>query len=57
LAQYRGQKKELQGYADADGSMSEDRKAILGYAFMINGGAVLWSAKQQELISLLATEK
>ena len=36
--------------------MSEDRKAISGYAFIINGGAVSWSAKQQELISLSTTE-
>jgi hypothetical protein len=36
--------------------MSEDRKAISGYAFMINGGAVSWSAKRQEIISLSTTE-
>ena len=48
--------KELQGYADADGSMNEDRKAISGYAFMINRGAVSWSAKRQEIISLSTTE-
>ena len=53
---YGGQVKELQGYADADGSMNEDRKAISGYAFMINGGAVSWSAKRQEIISLSTTE-
>ena len=48
--------KELQGYADADRSMNEDRKAISGYTFMINGGAVSWSAKRQEIISLSTTE-
>ena len=42
---YGGKPKELLGYADADGSMSEDRKAISGYAFIINGSAVSWSAK------------
>jgi len=47
---YRGQAKELMGYADADGSMGEDQKAISRYAFMINSRAVLWSAKHQELI-------
>jgi hypothetical protein len=30
----------LKGYADADGSMAEDHQAILGYAFLIDGGAV-----------------
>src|ERR1700678_874687 len=49
--------KELVGYADADGSTNEDRKAISGYAFMINGGAVSWSAKHQEIISLSTTER
>jgi Reverse transcriptase (RNA-dependent DNA polymerase)/Integrase core domain/GAG-pre-integrase domain len=53
---YGGAVKELVGYADADGSMSEDRKAVSGYAFLINGGAVSWSAKRQEIISLSTTE-
>jgi hypothetical protein len=48
--------KELEGYADADGSMAEDRKAISGYAFLVNGGAVSWSTKRQEIISLSTTE-
>ena len=44
------------GYVDADGSMNEDREAISGYAFLVNGGAVSWSTKHQELISLSTTE-
>ena len=48
--------KELEGYADVDGSMAEDHKAISGYAFLVNGGAVSWSAKRQEIISLLTME-
>jgi len=46
----------LKGYADADGSMHEDRHAISGYAFMIGGGAVSWSSKRQDIISLSTTE-
>jgi hypothetical protein len=46
----------LTGYADADGSMAHDRHAISGYAFMIHGGAVSWSAKRQNIISLSTTE-
>jgi hypothetical protein len=53
---YGGEGKVLEGYADADGSMMEDRRAISGYAFIINGGAVLWSAKKQEIVSLSTTE-
>jgi hypothetical protein len=53
---YGGEGKVLEGYADADGSMMEDRRAISGYAFIINGGAVSWSAKKQEIVSLSTTE-
>jgi hypothetical protein len=53
---YGGQQKELRGYADADGSMAEDRHAISGYAFLLHGGAVSWAAKRQEIVSLLMTE-
>jgi len=49
-------KDNLVGYADADGSMAEDRHAISGYAFMLHGGAVSWSAKRQEIVSLSTTE-
>ena len=51
-----GQQKELKGYADADGSMAEDRHAISGYAFLFYGGAVSWAAKRQEIVSLSTTE-
>ena len=36
--------------------MAEDHRAISGYAFLVDGGAVLWSSKQQEIISLSTTE-
>ena len=48
--------KDLEGYADADGSMHKDRKAISGYAFMIDGGAMSWCTKKQEIISLSTTK-
>ena len=52
-----GQSKiDLAGYADADGSMAEDRHAVSGYAFIVHGGAVSWSAKRQDIISLSTTE-
>ena len=44
------------GYANADGSMAEDRHTISGYAFLLHGGAVSWAAKQQEIVSLSTTE-
>ncbi|KAG5715707.1 hypothetical protein E4T56_gene198 [Termitomyces sp. T112] len=55
--EYGGEeKKELVGYSDADGSMAEDRHAVNGYAFILNCGAILWSCKRQELVSLSTTE-
>lgn len=55
--QYGGEeKKELIGYSDADGSMAEDQHAVNGYIFILNGGAILWSCKRQELVSLSTTE-
>ena len=53
---YGGEEKVLEGYADADGSMAEDQHAISGYAFLIDGGAVSWSTKRQEIVSLSTTE-
>lgn len=53
---YGEAKRTLVGYTDADGSMSEDRRAISGYAFLIDGGAVSWSSKRQEIVSLSTTE-
>ena len=44
------------GHADADGSMTEDRRAITGFAFLLDGGAVSWSLKKQEIVSLSTTE-
>ena len=37
--------RELVGYANADGSMAEDRHTMSGYAFVVDGGAVSWSIK------------
>jgi hypothetical protein len=50
---YGGGKSEVIGYTDADGNMAENRHAVSGYTFLINGSTVSWSAKQQEIISLL----
>ncbi len=53
---YGGKEKKLEGYVDADGSMAEDRHAITGYAFLLNGGTVSWASKRQEIVSLSTTE-
>ena len=53
---YGGTARELTRYADADGNMAEDHHTISGYAFLLHGGAVSWTAKRQEIISLSTTE-
>ena len=53
---YGAKEVDLIGFTDADGSMHDDRKAISGYAFLIDGGAVSWASKKQEIISLSTTE-
>jgi hypothetical protein len=53
---YGAGKRGLEGYSDADGMSQEHRRAISGYAFLIDGGAVSWSSKKQELVTLSTTE-
>ena len=53
---YGGRKEDLQGWVDADGASQEHRRAISGYVFMVDGGAVSWTSKKQELVTLSTTE-
>jgi hypothetical protein len=47
---------DLEGFTDADGAMQEHHHAISGYTFLSDGGAVSWSSKKQELITLSTAE-
>jgi hypothetical protein len=51
-----GQQEKIVGYSDADGMSNEDRHTISGYAFLIDGGAISWSAKRQDIVVLSTTE-
>ena len=53
---YGGEKRGLEGYVDADGVSQEHRHTISGFVFLVDGGAVLWSSKKQELVTLSTTE-
>ena len=53
---YGEEKKDLTGYVDADGASQEHRQAISGYVFMVDGGAVSWMLKKQELVTLSTAE-
>jgi hypothetical protein len=44
------------GYTDADFALQEHRHSVSGYAFLMHGGAVLWSLKTQAIIALSSTE-
>jgi hypothetical protein len=53
---YGGEKRGLEGYVDVDGALQEHRHAISGFIFLADGGAVSWSSKKQELVTLSTTE-
>lgn len=42
-------------YSDYDGDV-DDRESTSGYAFLLNGAAVCWSLKKQEVVTLSSTE-
>ena len=46
----------LTSFTDADGASQDHRQAISGFAVLIDGGAVSWSSKKQELVTLLMME-
>ena len=53
---YGESREDLVGYTDADGASQPHRHAILGYAFLIDGGAVSWASKKQEIVTLSTAE-
>lgn len=53
---YGGVQQELEGFTDADGASQEHRHAISGYTFLIDGGAISWSSRKQELVTLSTAE-
>ena len=44
------------GYTDADGASQPHWHAILGYMFLIDGGAISWLSCKQELVTLSTVE-
>jgi len=53
---FGGDRHPLIGFTDADGASQEHRRAISGYAFLMDGGAVSWSSRKQELVTLSTAE-
>lgn len=47
----------LLGYTDSDYARDmEDRKSTSGYVFMLNGAAICWSSRKQDIVTLSSTE-
>ena len=53
---FGARKKGLEGYMDMDGASQEHRHTISGYAYILDGGAVSWMSKKQELVTLSTAE-
>jgi len=49
-------KQGLEGFTDADRASQEHCHVISGYAYILDGGAVSWASKKQELVTLSTTE-
>ena len=47
---------DMLGFTDTDGAMQEHRHAISGNVFLIDSGAISWSSRKQELITLSTAE-
>jgi hypothetical protein len=53
---YGGEHHNLIGYTNADSAMQEHRHMISGHVFLIDGGAISWASRKQELVTLSMTE-
>ena len=54
---YRGGDKHgFEGYSDADGATQDHRHVVSGFAVLVDGGAISWSSKKQELVTLSMME-
>ena len=53
---FGGVEKGLEGYTDADRASQEHHRAISGYAYLLDGGAVSWASRKQELVTLSTAE-
>ena len=51
-----GEAHSLEGFVDANGAMQEHRWLISGYEILIDGGAISWCSKKQELVTLSTTK-
>ena len=53
---FSGKNAEILTYTDADYTQQADRHSILGYCLIFRAGAISWSSKKQNIITLSSTE-
>ena len=53
---YGNERHDLIGFTDADGASQEHRHAISGFTFLIDGAAISWASRKQELVTLSTAE-
>jgi hypothetical protein len=53
---FGGGKEGLEGFADADGASQEHRHVISGHTYLIDKGAISWSSRKQEFVTLSTAE-
>jgi hypothetical protein len=53
---YGGERHDLEGFTDIDGASQDHCQAILGQTFIMGGGAIPWSLRKQELVTLSTAE-
>ena len=53
---YSVERHDLVEYTDADRAVQEHRHAISGNVFLMDGGAISWSSRKQELVTLSTAE-
>jgi len=46
----------LTGFSDADWASQEHQHSILGYMFVMAGGAISWSSNKQPIVTLSTME-
>ena len=51
-----GERHGFEAYSDADRATQDHRHAISGYVILVDGGAVSWMSKKQELVTLSTME-
>jgi hypothetical protein len=53
---YRGERHNLEGFTDTDGASQDHHQAISGYVFIMDGRAISWSLRKQELVTFSTAE-